>query len=56
MLGAAKIMAFAATANAAKSRAFYEGVLGLKFIKELFRFLCGYFSAHIGVWIVARFA
>lgn len=34
MLGAAKIMAFAATANAAKARAFYEGVLGLDFIHE----------------------
>jgi catechol 2,3-dioxygenase-like lactoylglutathione lyase family enzyme len=34
MLDAAKIMVFAATANAAKSRAFYEGVLGLSFIHE----------------------
>jgi len=34
MLRAAKIMAFSATANAATSRAFYEGVLGLKFIHE----------------------
>jgi catechol 2,3-dioxygenase-like lactoylglutathione lyase family enzyme len=34
MLGAAQIVAFAATADAAKSRAFYEGVLGLKFVHE----------------------
>ena len=34
MLGAARIVAFAATADAAKSRAFYEGVLGLKFVHE----------------------
>ena len=34
MLGAARIVAFAATADAVKSRAFYEGVLGLKFVHE----------------------
>ena len=34
MLGTAKIVAFGATCDSARSRAFYEGVLGLTFIKD----------------------
>jgi catechol 2,3-dioxygenase-like lactoylglutathione lyase family enzyme len=34
MLGHAKIIAFAATADSARARAFYEGVLGLPFVSE----------------------
>ena len=34
MLGAARIVAFVATADAARCRAFYEGILGLKFVHE----------------------
>jgi catechol 2,3-dioxygenase-like lactoylglutathione lyase family enzyme len=34
MLNTARIIAFAATASATKSRAFYEGVLGLTCIQE----------------------
>jgi len=34
MLGTAKIVAFGATADSARSRAFYEGILGLTFIRE----------------------
>jgi catechol 2,3-dioxygenase-like lactoylglutathione lyase family enzyme len=34
MLAASKIIAFLATTNGAASRAFYEGVLGLKFISD----------------------
>jgi catechol 2,3-dioxygenase-like lactoylglutathione lyase family enzyme len=34
MLDAAKIVAFAATVDGGKSRAFYEGVLGLKLMYE----------------------
>jgi len=34
MLGTARIVAFGATVDSAKSRAFYEGVLGLRFIQE----------------------
>src|SRR5450631_2224875 len=32
MLGASHIVAFAATADSAKARAFYEGVLGLRYV------------------------
>jgi len=34
MLGTAKIVAFGATRDSARSRAFYEGVLGLSFIED----------------------
>jgi catechol 2,3-dioxygenase-like lactoylglutathione lyase family enzyme len=34
MLGAVNIVAFVPTKDAEKARAFYEGVLGLKFIKD----------------------
>lgn len=34
MLGNSKIIAFAATADSARARAFYEGVLGLQFVSE----------------------
>jgi catechol 2,3-dioxygenase-like lactoylglutathione lyase family enzyme len=34
MLSGSKIMAFAATTNGAKARAFYEGVLGLRLVSE----------------------
>jgi catechol 2,3-dioxygenase-like lactoylglutathione lyase family enzyme len=34
MLGTSKIVAFAATVNAARAREFYEGLLGLTFISE----------------------
>jgi len=34
MLGTARIVAFGATVDSAKSRAFYESVLGLRFIQE----------------------
>jgi catechol 2,3-dioxygenase-like lactoylglutathione lyase family enzyme len=34
MIGAAKIIAFGATRDSAKSRAFYEGLLGLRFVDE----------------------
>jgi len=34
MLGTARIVAFGATRDSARSRAFYEGVLGLTFIEE----------------------
>jgi catechol 2,3-dioxygenase-like lactoylglutathione lyase family enzyme len=34
MLGASKIVAFAATVDSARSRSFYERVLGLRFISE----------------------
>jgi len=34
MLGDLKLMAFLATTDAARARAFYEGVLGLKFVSE----------------------
>ena len=34
MLGASKIVAFAAAADSARARTFYEGVLGLRFISE----------------------
>ena len=34
MLGAINIVAFVPTKDAEKARAFYEGVLGLKFIKD----------------------
>jgi catechol 2,3-dioxygenase-like lactoylglutathione lyase family enzyme len=34
MLGSSKIIAFSATVNGARARAFYEGVLGLQFISE----------------------
>ncbi len=34
MLDTAKIVAFAPTADAAKARGFYEGVLGLKLVSE----------------------
>jgi catechol 2,3-dioxygenase-like lactoylglutathione lyase family enzyme len=34
MLGAVDIIAFVPTRNAEKSRAFYEGVLGLRFVKD----------------------
>jgi catechol 2,3-dioxygenase-like lactoylglutathione lyase family enzyme len=36
MLGTAKLAAFVATANAEKSREFYENALGLKFISDEF--------------------
>ena len=34
MLGSTNIIAFVPTRDAAKARAFYEGVLGLRFIKD----------------------
>jgi catechol 2,3-dioxygenase-like lactoylglutathione lyase family enzyme len=34
MLGSNNIVAFVPTKDAAKSRAFYEGVLGLRFVKD----------------------
>ena len=34
MLGGSKIIAFAATADSASARAFYEGMLGLRFVSE----------------------
>ncbi len=34
MLGATNIVAFVPTRNAEKARAFYEGVLGLRFVKD----------------------
>ena len=34
MLGSTNIVAFVPTRNAEKARAFYEGVLGLRFIKD----------------------
>ena len=34
MLGTSKIVTFAATVDAAKARAFYDGVLGLEFVSE----------------------
>jgi len=34
MLGSTNIVAFVPTADAAKAREFYEGVLGLRFIKD----------------------
>jgi catechol 2,3-dioxygenase-like lactoylglutathione lyase family enzyme len=34
MLGTANIVAFVPTRDSAKARAFYEGVLGLRFIKD----------------------
>jgi catechol 2,3-dioxygenase-like lactoylglutathione lyase family enzyme len=34
MLGSAKILAFVPTRDAAKARAFYEGVLGLRFVND----------------------
>ena len=34
MLGCSKIVAFVATTNSAKARAFYEGILGLPFAYE----------------------
>lgn len=34
MLGSTNIVAFAPTKDSAKARAFYEGVLGLRFIKD----------------------
>ena len=34
MLADFKLMAFLATTDAARSRAFYEGVLGLRFVSE----------------------
>ena len=34
MLGTSKIVAFAATVDAARARAFYQGVLGLEFVSE----------------------
>ncbi len=34
MLGSNKIVAFVPTRNSDKARAFYEGVLGLRFIKD----------------------
>lgn len=34
MLGSAKVVAFVPTRDAAKARAFYEGVLGLRFVSE----------------------
>lgn len=34
MLGGSKLVAFAATVDSAKSRAFYEGVLGLTIVHE----------------------
>jgi catechol 2,3-dioxygenase-like lactoylglutathione lyase family enzyme len=34
MLGTAKIMAFVATKDAARSRAFYEGALGLRLVAD----------------------
>jgi catechol 2,3-dioxygenase-like lactoylglutathione lyase family enzyme len=34
MLGSTKIVAFVPTKDAAKARAFYEGVLGLRFVKD----------------------
>jgi len=34
MLGSTNIVAFVPTADAARARAFYEGVLGLRFVKD----------------------
>ena len=34
ILGASKLVAFAATTDAAKARAFYEGVLGLRLVSD----------------------
>src|SRR5450432_3012051 len=34
MLGSTNIVAFIPTSDAAKARAFYEGVLGLRFVKD----------------------
>jgi catechol 2,3-dioxygenase-like lactoylglutathione lyase family enzyme len=34
MLATARIVAFGATVDSAKSRAFYEGMLGLRFVQE----------------------
>ena len=34
MLGSTNIVAFVPTIDAVKARAFYEGVLGLRFIKD----------------------
>ena len=34
MLGSTKIIAFVPTSDAARSRAFYEGVLGLRFVND----------------------
>ena len=34
MLGSSNIVAFVAITDAARARAFYEGVLGLKFVKD----------------------
>ena len=34
MLGSTKIVAFVPTTDAARARAFYEGVLGLRFVKD----------------------
>jgi catechol 2,3-dioxygenase-like lactoylglutathione lyase family enzyme len=34
MLGSAKILAFVPTRDAVKARAFYEGVLGLRFVND----------------------
>jgi catechol 2,3-dioxygenase-like lactoylglutathione lyase family enzyme len=34
VLGNSKIIAFAATADSARARAFYEGVLGLQFVSD----------------------
>lgn len=34
MLGSFKIVAFVPTADPAKARSFYEGVLGLRFVKD----------------------
>jgi catechol 2,3-dioxygenase-like lactoylglutathione lyase family enzyme len=34
MLGSRKIVAFVPTTDSQKARAFYEGVLGLKFLKD----------------------
>jgi catechol 2,3-dioxygenase-like lactoylglutathione lyase family enzyme len=34
MLGSAKLVAFVSTTDAARSRAFYEGTLGLRFVSD----------------------
>lgn len=34
MLGSTKIIAFVSTTDSVKARAFYEGVLGLRFVKD----------------------
>jgi catechol 2,3-dioxygenase-like lactoylglutathione lyase family enzyme len=35
MLGAVNIVAFVPTKDPAKARSFYEGVLGLRFVKDV---------------------